>query len=222
MSKTQAAYEGIAAEVRGRIEDGTYPPGSVLPSNRELRAEFGVADGTIRRALAELDRLGLTVARQGRQRMVTVPGQPAVGTLYERVVQGIREAIASGHYAPGTALPSETELAAEYGVGRKTVRQALAELERGGEVVNRPGRRRQVPGGQQRPDALYEKVVARIVDDVSAGRYQPGTSLPSEDALQAEYGVSRTTIRKALNELRTRGLIRHEDGRARPSWGTAR
>jgi len=144
VSTPPTTYEVVAAELRKRVQDGAYAPGSVLPSNSRLRAEFGVADGTIRRALAELDRLGLTVARQGRPRMVTAPGQERVGTLYERVAQGIRAAIADGRHAPGTALPSEAELAAQYDVGRKTVRQALAELERAGDIVNRPGRRRQV------------------------------------------------------------------------------
>jgi DNA-binding GntR family transcriptional regulator len=220
VSTIPSPYLVIAAQLRERIEVGTYSPGSVLPSNRQLRVEFGVADGTIRRALAELDRLGLTVARQGRPRMVAALGQEPVGTLYERVEQGIRRAIADGHHAPGGVLPSESELAAEYNVGRKTVRQALAELERRGEIVNRRGRRRQVPGAQQPQDALYEKVVARVMDEIAKGIYQPGTMVPTEDDLRIQYKVSRATIRKALGELRRRGVVTYEEGRARPSWAT--
>jgi DNA-binding GntR family transcriptional regulator len=216
VSTVPSPYLVIAAELRERIENGTYSAGSVLPSNRQLRAEFGVADGTIRRALSELDRLGLTVARQGRPRMVAASGQEPVGTLYERVEQGIRRAIADGRH--GSVLPSESELAAEYNVGRKTVRQALAELERRGEIVNRRGRRRQVPGAQQPQDALYEKVAARLMDEVAKGMYLPGTMVPTEDDLRIQYKVSRATIRKALGELRRRGVVTHEDGRARPSW----
>jgi DNA-binding GntR family transcriptional regulator len=189
VSTRQATYESIAAELRKRIQDGEYAPGSVLPSNTKLRSEFGVADGTIRRALAELDRVGLTVARQGRPRMVTSPGQQMVGTLYERVVRGIRDAIADGRLAPGTSLPSEAELAAEYGVGRKTVRQALAELERAGDIINRPGRRRQVTGVEQAHDALYEKIAVRLADDFARGTYSAGTAVPSESALCRQYNV---------------------------------
>lgn len=218
MSTVPSPYLVIAAQLREHIEVGTYSPGSVLPSNRQLRVEFGVADGTIRRALKELDRLGLTVARQGRPRMVAAPGQEPVGTLYERVEQGIRRAIADGRH--GSVLPSESELAAEYNVGRKTVRQALAELERRGEIVNRRGRRRQVPGAQQPQDALYEKVVARLMDEIAKGIYQPGTMVPTEDDLRIRYKVSRATIRKALGELRQRGVVTYEEGRARPSWAT--
>jgi DNA-binding GntR family transcriptional regulator len=195
-----------------------YPPGTVLPPNSQLRAEFGVADGTIRRALSELDRLGLTIARQGRPRMVVAPGQESVGTLHERVAQGIRQAIADGRHAPGSSLPSESELAAEYNVGRKTVRQALAELERREEVVNRRGRRRQVPGVHRAQDALYERIAARLMDEVSRGLYQPGTIVPTEDVLRRHYNVSRATIRKALDELRQRGVIIYTGGRTRPIW----
>lgn len=220
MSTRPTRYEGIAAELRARIQDATYPPGAVLPSNSKLRAEFGVAEGTIRRALAELDRLGLTVARQGRPRMVTAPGQETVGTLYERVVQGVRMAIADGRYAPGTALPSEAELAAEYGVGRKTVRQALAELERAGDILNRPGRRRRVAGEDRVHEALYEKIAAQAADEVASGVYEPGTEVPSESALCSHYGVSRATIRKALDELRRKGVITYGRGSARSTWAT--
>lgn len=222
VSTPPTTYKGIAAELRKRIQDGAYAPGSMLPSNSKLRAEFGVAEGTIRRALAELDRLGLTVARQGRPRMVTAPGQERVGTLYELVVQGVRDAIADGRLAPGTALPSEAELAADYGVGRKTVRQALAELERAGDIVNRPGRRRQVPGVEQAHDALYEKIAVRLADDFASGTYSPGTAVPSESALCSQYNVSRATIRKALDELRRKGVVSYGNGRARPTWATVR
>ena len=37
--------------------------------------------------------------------------------------------------------------------------------------------------------------------------------MPSEAALVAEFGVSRTTARRALDELRRQGLVRREPGR---------
>jgi DNA-binding GntR family transcriptional regulator len=201
-----SAYEGIAAELRQRIACGTYPSGSSLPPNSALRTEFGVADGTVRRALAELDRAGLTVSRQGRPRIVAVPGETA-GTLYERVASGIRAAIAAGRYPPGSILPGELELAVEYGVGRKTVREALAELERAGEVINRPGRRRQVAGDTEEQDALYEQIAAAIRSAIAEGEYPPGSALPSEKDLCAAHGVSRITVRKALEQLQAAGII---------------
>ena len=40
-----------------------------------------------------------------------------------------------------------------------------------------------------------------------------GDRLPSEADLVAEFGVSRTTARRALDELRRQGLVRREPGR---------
>ena len=137
-------------------------------------------------------------------------------------MRGIRDAIADGRHAPGTALPSEAELAAEYGVGRKTVRQALAELERAGDIVNRPGRRRRVPGEDQAHDALYERIAARMTADVASGTYRPGAAVPSVSALCSQYDVSRATIRKALDELRRKGVIKHDSGSTRPTWAAVR
>jgi GntR family transcriptional regulator len=49
--------------------------------------------------------------------------------VYRQVADRLREGIASGEYAPGAALPSESKLVAEYRVSRVTARRALAELQ---------------------------------------------------------------------------------------------
>ncbi len=46
-------------------------------------------------------------------------------TGYKRLADELREAILAGEYAPGERLPVEGELAARFGVGRSTVREAL-------------------------------------------------------------------------------------------------
>jgi GntR family transcriptional regulator len=40
----------IVAELQRRIESGEYPPGSLLPSEHQLSAEFGTARPTVARA----------------------------------------------------------------------------------------------------------------------------------------------------------------------------
>ena len=47
---------------------------------------------------------------------------------------------------------------------------------------------------------------------IRAGELQPGTKLPSEDQLAAQFGVSRMTIRKSLDDLITMGLIYRRHG----------
>lgn len=49
--------------------------------------------------------------------------------LYEDVAEQLREAILTGVLRPGERLPSETELAAQFGVSRAVVRQATLNLE---------------------------------------------------------------------------------------------
>lgn len=59
--------------------------------------------------------------------------------LYERIVEQVEAAIASGELAPGQRLPSERELVTQFGTSRATVREALRVLESNGVVRSRPG-----------------------------------------------------------------------------------
>jgi GntR family transcriptional regulator len=59
--------------------------------------------------------------------------------LPARVAEAIEEMIATGSLGPGDRLPGETELAEQIGVGRSTIRDALADLERAGVVERRGG-----------------------------------------------------------------------------------
>lgn len=67
----------------------------------------------------------------------------------ERVHAALAHAILDGHIAPGTRLPSETELAAHFGVSRPVVRQALERLRDEGAVrsVRGSGSYVQAPDG---------------------------------------------------------------------------
>jgi len=58
---------------------------------------------------------------------------------YRKVAVAIGERILSRELAEGQRLPSETELARQFGVNRSTVREALRELESRGLLQRRPG-----------------------------------------------------------------------------------
>jgi GntR family transcriptional regulator len=60
--------------------------------------------------------------------------------IFERIEQSVREGIASGVYASGVQLPSETALAARFNTTRATVRQALSRLVFEGMVTRHVGR----------------------------------------------------------------------------------
>ena len=59
----------------------------------------------------------------------------------------------------------------------------------------------------------YRQIAAALRDAVRAGRLAPGDRLPSESELVERYGVARMTVRQAIQELKTEGLVVSEHGR---------
>ncbi|HLI12092.1 MAG TPA: GntR family transcriptional regulator [Alphaproteobacteria bacterium] len=64
-------YEQVKRQISEMILVGTWPPGSVLPSETALAASLGVAVGTVRRALANLATEGLLARRRKTGTVVT-------------------------------------------------------------------------------------------------------------------------------------------------------
>jgi GntR family transcriptional regulator len=65
--------------------------------------------------------------------------KPGPMPLYHQLKELLTEKIESGEWEPGFRLPSELELAAEFGVSRITVRQAMQLVEASGLVERRRG-----------------------------------------------------------------------------------
>lgn len=57
-----------------------------------------------------------------------------------------------------------------------------------------------------------KEVLDRLVADITSGVYSKEGKLPGETALAASFGVSRMTLRTALDELRRQGLIEKRNG----------
>ena len=55
--------------------------------------------------------------------------------------------------------------------------------------------------------SLIESLRERLQEDILSGRYPAGTTLPPERELAARYRVTRTSLKHALIELRSMGLI---------------
>jgi GntR family transcriptional regulator len=54
---------------------------------------------------------------------------------------------------------------------------------------------------------LYAVIEAQIAAGIAEGEFQVGSQLPTEDDLIKRFAVSRTTVRKAIQNLADRGLI---------------
>lgn len=59
--------------------------------------------------------------------------------LYMLVIDRIKDWVGGGEWPPGTRLPSEFELAKQFGVSRATLREALRVLEEEGVVIRKHG-----------------------------------------------------------------------------------
>ena len=97
----------LSQQLARRIITGVYPPGSRLPSVRELAAEAGVNPNTMQRALAQLEQEGLARADRTAGRMVTQD----TGVL-ESIRRREAEGIIQGYYEAMTALGYTREQAA--------------------------------------------------------------------------------------------------------------
>lgn len=73
---------------------------------------------------------------------------------------------------------------------------------------------------------LYVRLAGALGRDIASGRYSVGALLPTETELSAAFGVSRYTVRQAIQHLRQQGLVsarkgigtRVEARRGRPSY----
>lgn len=59
----------------------------------------------------------------------------------------------------------------------------------------------------------YAQVADTLRADIRAGRYPPGSQLPSYEALMRKHAVSITVIRSAVRELKTEGLVSTHQGK---------
>lgn len=71
-------------------------------------------------------------------------------------------------------------------------------------MTDREGRLVQAP--------LYRQLEERLAAQIYSGAYAPGALLPSDARLCAAYGVSRITVRQALDKLVASNLVRRRRG----------
>jgi len=63
------------------------------------------------------------------------------------------------------------------------------------------------------PTPLYHQLKTILLEAIEAGAWRPDDQLPTEDDLAHQFAVSKMTVRQALRDLSTLGVVRRLQGR---------
>ncbi len=69
------------------------------------------------------------------------------------------------------------------------------------------------PLNKDLPVALYHQIRCALAEAIDNGQWQSGQQLPNESQLALRFGVSKITVRQALQKLADLGYVRREQGR---------
>src|SRR6266852_2932795 len=89
------------------------------------------------------------------------------------------------------------------------VTQTLCAQEGSGEPI----RRYNVVMSAGHDSLLYARVETVLAGEITDGDLRIGDQLPTEDSLIARFGVSRITVRRAIQNLVSRGLVEIRRGK---------
>ncbi|MFF4172877.1 GntR family transcriptional regulator [Streptomyces sp. NPDC001744] len=202
-----ALYERIA----DAVHDGTYPPGSTLPSEPKLAAELGVSRPALREALLLLQEDGVLTVRRGVGRTVN-DRPPRRGFEH---VQPLEELIGAGTGAPlrVRALLRTVEEPTDF-TTQHLLAPARAELRFWESVLTGEGTAAALSHEWAAADALLDRVhpafarALRETDAPGAGKGgRPAVSMLSvlvgasrETALSAHSGITATLLGRRRGE----------------------
>ncbi|MFN0184055.1 MAG: histidine utilization repressor [Aquabacterium sp.] len=110
-----APYQQVKAHLHQGLQDGTWAPGALMPSEAALVAQFGVSRMTVNRALRELQAEGLVERVQGVGSFALQPHK-AASTL---TIRDLHEEIASR----GHRHDAQVQLLREEPAGRDVARR---------------------------------------------------------------------------------------------------
>jgi len=129
-------------------------------------------------------------------------------SLPDQAQRYLRGLIDAGTYQPGDQLPSQNELAAELGISRATLREALSSLEQEGVIVLKhgvgtfvtPGYEHRLESGLERLESILELTARQGLDvscaDLCVVEEQADQELAK--TLQVEPGSAITTVRRVI------------------------
>jgi GntR family transcriptional regulator len=127
--------------------------------------------------------------------------------IYAQLILHFRHQIETGRWLEGQNIPTLLDLAAEFGVARATIRQALGFLEREGLISSRRGRGTvvigrpsndlwfSVPAAWGPLDAMRDQLTAEILEFDPDGRL-PDAPIHIRGTLAAGYGLVRRLVKR--------------------------
>ena len=114
LQKPQAMplYAQVKSAMIRRIVNGGWKPGSILPSEMRLADEFGVSQGTVRKALDDLAARKIIIRRQGKGTFVTEHDPHGALFHFTRLVgkDGIPQLSKSQVLSCEEAVPTATDV----------------------------------------------------------------------------------------------------------------
>lgn len=183
----QPRYHALAQTLIDDITSGRYAVGSLLPTEHELCAQFGVSRHTVREAIRRLADLGL------------VTRQPGVGTR----VRAMKSASRYVHSSKGSGDLFQYVRDVKLVVARQIeviADEDLAELlecQPGQAWLKVVGERRVT--GEDQPIALSEVFIMWPYRDVLKGVNAP--DLPLYAMIEQRYGVVVTEVRQQISAV---------------------
>ena len=144
-------------------------------------------------------------------------------SVTSRIAVDLRSRIQSGALGPGALMPSEPEVAREFGVSRQTARAALQALEREGLVIVRPRRGRIVRSSQrlhwhlsefERPDHTALATSDAWEADIERQGHDPTRQDLSVEVISPpEHVATRLGLNPASDICVVRKHVRYIDGK---------
>jgi len=203
-------FERVLETLRARIADGTYPPGSRLPTQHDLAEELAVSRDTMQRVMRELNSAGWIKSRQGSGSLVVRSRIHWEAT--PRVRASLGTFIARAFAQPVVRLDVFTltseSLNAHIRLQAERIRLGEAQPERIELRLLLPSDSLELPypslkkrqgeeGPQQEPSHSSQ----------SSQSIQSSQSAQLQERLRAIRRRHTTSLRIALRELRTEGLV---------------
>jgi len=110
-------YRQVRDALIKRIIEGEWQPGALLPSETELAVDMSVSQGTVRKALGELERDNFVIRRQGKGTFVARHDEARILFQFFRIVPDDSESeFPKGRIVSATAKPATVEDANVLGI----------------------------------------------------------------------------------------------------------